>query len=264
MSIDLEGRLRRLAATATAQAAIWTAALATALANYTATRAGYLDELDFDLEAAIAAVQAEVDNLDGDAMRGTDDATLQATWTDAMAGYQDELAAANLPSDIDDTLYNTAVIHHQSDSRSRVYPQVPSSVISLTTAAVADTFGNWTQAVPIDTIDMLYKVIAVMIEQAGAAATFIVQFGYSTVDGDDPTTAQIVGEQRFKVIGTPLKTYHSDLRILGSKCPVNAKLWARLSSGTGNADTADISIVVTRHIEVTNEIASLATWPWAS
>jgi hypothetical protein len=44
-------------------------------------------------------------------MRGTDDATLQATWTDAMAtalanytaaraGYIDELAAANLPTDI--------------------------------------------------------------------------------------------------------------------------------------------------------------------
>ena len=47
-----------------------------------------------------------------EAMRGTDDATLQATWTDAMAtalanytadraGYLDELAAANLPTDIE-------------------------------------------------------------------------------------------------------------------------------------------------------------------
>jgi len=56
------------------------------------------------LTTAIAAIST-------DAMRGTDDATLQATWTDAMAtalanytaaraGYLDELAAANLPTDI--------------------------------------------------------------------------------------------------------------------------------------------------------------------
>ena len=98
------------------------------------------------LTTNIGTIFVDVAGLDGDAMRGTDDATLQATWTDARADYQDELAAANLPSDIDDTLYNTAVIHHQSDSRSRVYPQVPSSIISLTTAAVADTFGNWTRS----------------------------------------------------------------------------------------------------------------------
>jgi len=119
-----------------ALASVWTAALATALANYTAVRAGYLDELDFDLQAALGVIAAYVDELETRltavragyldqldfnlqeaiaavlaAERGTDNATLRATWTDAMAvalanytavraDYLDELAAANLPADI--------------------------------------------------------------------------------------------------------------------------------------------------------------------
>ena len=103
-----------------------------------------------------------------------------------------------------------------------------------------------------------------MVEQAGAAATYIIQFGFSTVDGDDPVTAQIVGEQRFTVLGTPLKTYHTDLDLIGMECPTNAKLWARTMTETINADTVDISVVITKHIPVTNELGHTATWPWAS
>lgn len=47
----------------------WTAALATALASYTAVRAGYLDQLDFALQEAIAAIPTT-------AMRGTDNVVL--------------------------------------------------------------------------------------------------------------------------------------------------------------------------------------------
>jgi len=235
-------------------------------------------------------IAADVAGLDGDAMRGTnnallaasyavergtDDATLRATRTDALAtalanytaaraGYLDELAAANLPSDIDDLLSNLAYDYHQTHARTRVYPQAPSSVAQVATAAAADTFGSWTQVVPIDTIDFDYTVLKVMVEESGAAATYIGQLGYSTVDGTDPTTAQIIGEQRFKVIGTPIKTYHADLALLGGHCPANSKLWGRLKSETANADTVDISIVITRLRTITNPITPTATWPWAS
>ena len=53
-------------------ASVWTSALASALANYTAVRAGYLDELDFDLAAAIAAIPTT--------MRGTDLALLATNY----------------------------------------------------------------------------------------------------------------------------------------------------------------------------------------
>ena len=206
--------------------------------------------------------------------RGTNNATLQATWTDAMAtalanytaaraGYLEELAAANLPSDTDDLLGNLALVYHDHCSRNRVYPQVPSSVIQLTTAAVADTFGDWIQVIPITTVDFINHPIGVMVEQAGAAATYIIQFGFSTAAATDPVTAQIVGEQRFKAIGVPLQTYHHDLDIRGMECPANSKLWARLMSETVNADTVDISVTLTRHVEITNPVAHLATWPWA-
>ena len=235
-------------------------------------------------------IAADVAGLDGDAMRGTDDAllaasyvtergtndaALAASWTAALAtalgnytaaraGYLDELAAANLPSDIDDLLSNLAYDYHQTHARTRVYPQVPSSAIQVATAAAADTFGSWTQFVPINTIDFDYSVLKVMIEQSGAAATYIIQFGYSLVDGSDPTTAQIIGEQRYKVIGTPVKNFYADLELLGGHTPSNAKLWVRLMSETVNADTCDVSIVLTRLREITNPITPTATWPWAS
>jgi hypothetical protein len=226
-------------------------------------------------------ILAEVAGLDGDAMRGTDNALLAAdytaergtdnaalavNWTAGRAVYVDELAPANIPADVDNLLIDAGIIHHYDCSATRVYPQVPSSVIQLTTAAAADTWGSWTQVIPINTIDFTdgYNIFGVMVEQSGAAATYIIQFGYSTTDGDDPTTEQIMGEQRFKVIGTPLKTYHGDLVILSREAPQNAKLWARLMSETVNADTCDISVVVLRHIPTSNPTAHLTTWPWAS
>ena len=98
--IDIIGKLKRIidaialiptgAERGTDNAALavnWTAALATALANYTAVRAAYLDELDFDLQAALNVIAAYVDDL-------------ETRLTAARAGYLDELAAANLPTDI--------------------------------------------------------------------------------------------------------------------------------------------------------------------
>lgn len=240
--MGLNGEAMRGTDSATLQAT-WTDAMATALANYTAARAGYLDEL------AAANLPSDIDDL-------------LTRLTAARAGYLDELAAANLPSDIDDLLSNLAHDYHQSHSRTRVYPQEPSSVIQIATAAAADTFGDWTQVIPIDTVDFDYTVLKVMVEESGAAATYIGQLGYSLVDGTDPTTAQIVGEQRFKVIGTPLKTYHADLALLGGHCPANSKLWGRLKSETVNADPVDISIVVTKLAEITNPVSPVATWPW--
>ena len=215
-----------------------------------------------DLIGTLRRLVAVVGLIPTTAMRGTDDATLQATWTDARAGYQDELAAANLPSDIDDLLYNVAANAHHSDSRARVYPQDTRNAIQLTCTAVADTFGAWTQIVPIDTIGFAYKAEGVQVEQAGAAATYFIQLGYSIVDGSDPTTAQIMGERRIVMLGTPIKTIHDQLLFYSFDAPANAKLWGRVKSSTGNADTIDISVVILRHVGVTNQVEPLATWPW--
>jgi len=66
----------------------------TLLARLTAARAGYLDQLDFDLLEKLLEIDAEVEGLGGAAMRGTDLAELEA---DAAArygvigGYVDEI-----------------------------------------------------------------------------------------------------------------------------------------------------------------------------
>lgn len=70
----------------------------------------YVDLID-DATNGLAAIKAEVEGLAGAAMRGTDSAALASSWTAALAtilanfsaariGYLDELAAANLPTDV--------------------------------------------------------------------------------------------------------------------------------------------------------------------
>jgi len=242
-------------------------------------------------------IQAEVAGLDGDAMRGTDgallaasytaergtdDATLQATWTDAMAtalanytaaraGYLDELAAANLPTDIaaiiawiGDILYDLSIVEHETCNRIRIYPREPSEVISINSDAAADTWGDWTEVVPINTIGFEYQPVGVMVENVDAVATYMIQFGYSTVDGDDPVTSQTVGEQRWPAFAFPLKAPMLDLFLQGRECPTNSKLWARIKTETTNVDNCVISITIARHVPITNELGHLATWPWAT
>lgn len=161
-------------------------------------------------------------------------------------------------------LYNIAIIDHNHHSRVRVYPQNVSNTITLAAASAADTFGSWTQIVPINVIDMLYHVIGLGIEAADAAETYLIQLGFSIVDGTEPTTAQIIGERRV-ILPTPVAKATELLDMLASSCPANAKLWGRIKSTSAAAtDELEISIGVTRHIEITNPVDLLTTWPWMS
>ena len=63
-----------------------------------------LTEVETDLATALfalALIFAEVEGLNGDAMRGTDLAALAVNYTAARAVFLDELAAANIPADVD-------------------------------------------------------------------------------------------------------------------------------------------------------------------
>ena len=249
--IDIIGTLRRLAAAITASG------------------------------AEITTIAADVANIDGDAMRGTDDAALAVNWTAALAtalanytavraGYIDELdfnlqaSLINLDSNIADLLYDTSILEHKWEARTRVYPQDTQVAPQITTDTAADTFGNWVEIIPINTVDFDYRLLEVEFEETNRAGTFLLQFGYSATDGDDPTTAQIVGERRVKFVGTPLKLEQASKDIYGGHIPANSKLWARAKSDTATVDILDISMIVTRCLQVVNPIGKLATWPWAS
>ena len=160
-------------------------------------------------------------------------------------------------------LDNQAVDNYHLHARSRVYPQDVGAVITLAAFATANTFGSWTQIVPINTIDFMYMVVGVVIETVNAATTYLVQLGYSITDGDDPTTPQILGERRL-LLPTPVNKATELLSIHAAHCVANAKLWGRLKSASGNADQLGISIVVIRHTMISNPTTNLATWPWST
>lgn len=154
-----------------------------------------------------------------------------------------------------------SVLFHHLHSRTRVYPQDVTATITLAAAGVANTFGAWTQIVPINIVDFMYMVSGVVFEQVNAVTTYFVQLGYSILDGSDPTTAQILGERRVNLVTVPIARATESLEIAAMHCPANAKLWGRLKTASGNADQAEVSVVIVRHTEISEHIDHLATWP---
>jgi len=166
----------------------------------------------------------------------------------------------DLEGGVIDTLYNDSVIQHHEHSRCRVYPQDVQLTASLV-AAGADAWGNWIEIIPLNTVNFCYEVVGLVIEAANAATTYFVQLGFSIID-TDPSISQILGERR-TLLPSPVVKATELLDYYSQDCPANAKLWGRVKSKAGGSETLEVSVVVIRHIEVTNPIAHLATWPWA-
>jgi len=168
---------------------------------------------------------------------------------------------ATLETSLTEIVDNIAVLEHHDHSRSRVYPQDVGAVITLVADAVADTFGDWTEIIPINTVGFAYEVVGLVIEALNAATTCLIQLGFSIADGSDPTTAQILGERRV-LLPTPIARATEVLEVFSQNIPANGKLWGRMKTASVAADEAEISVVVLRHKEITNPIAMLTTWPW--
>ena len=169
-----------------------------------------------------------------------------------------------LQSNVVDTLANLATVYHHVHARTRVYPQDIGATITLAADAVANTFGSWTEIIPINTIGFMYMAVGLIVEQVDAATAYFIQLGYSITDGDDPTTAQILGERRIRLVTVPIARATEVLAYQAAHSPANAKLWGRLKTASGDADEAEVSAVVVRHTEITNHVAHLTTWPWST
>ncbi len=153
-----------------------------------------------------------------------------------------------------------AALEHYYHSRYRVYPQDIQLVADLI-AAGADEFGSWAQIIPIDTVDFCYEVTGFVIEVATVATSYLVQLGFSEAAGTDPTEAQHAGERRTR-LPVPATKSTELLEIKSQDIPAKAKLWGRVKSAAGGSETIGVSVVIARHIEITNPVAKLATWPW--
>ena len=136
-------------------------------------------------------------------------------------------------------LDNIAALEHYHHSRSRVYPQ-DIRLVAEVVAAAAKVCGSGVEVIPIDTVDFDYEVTGFVVEEADAAGSYLVQFGFSEVAVTEPTEAQTAGERRTK-LPTPVTQATEILEIKSQNIPANAKLWGRVKSKTGTARRLSLS-----------------------
>ena len=160
-----------------------------------------------------------------------------------------------------DLLSNLAAVEHYDHSRWRVYPQDITVDITLTADAAANTFGSWTEIIPLNTVPFDYDVIGLVVESVSAATKYHIQLGYST-DASDPPANNESGERRVRMVTVPIARATELLKIAGQNTPANSKLWGRVKTASTNADTCEVSVVLSRHSEITNPIPKYEAFPW--
>jgi len=154
-----------------------------------------------------------------------------------------------------------ATVSHYFHSRWRVYPQDVGSTALLTADAVADTFGSWTQIVPINTIPFSLDLVGLVIEQVSAATTYHIQLGHSPTAAE-PGPNDVSGERRMRIVDQPIARATELLEVRGQHISANNSVWGRMKTASIAADTANISIVLARHVEVSSPIQIWPAFPW--
>lgn len=162
---------------------------------------------------------------------------------------------------LDGAKRDISVLEHHIHSRWRVYPQSVSSVVRLTANASANVFGSWTLVIPIDTVLFPFSVIGIVVEAVSAETIYYIQVGYNPVNAE-PGTNMEMGERRFKIASVPIARATEILAIHSQDIPANGSAWARLKTDSTNEDTADISLVLTRHIEASRVLPLWPAFPW--
>ncbi len=154
-----------------------------------------------------------------------------------------------------------SVLEHEVHSRWRVYPQVVSDVVTLTAGTPADTFGSWVQIIPINTVPFLFDVVGVVVEVVDAETTYHIQLGYS-LTASPPGANYEAGERRFRIATLPIARGTELLDIRGQDTPANSSVWGRLKTASGATDTANISVVFSRHVQLSAPIPKWPAFPW--
>ena len=156
---------------------------------------------------------------------------------------------------------NLSILEHRLHSRWRVYPQNVGSTVQLTAAAAANTFGTWTLVIPLNTVLFDFEIIGLVIEAVSDITTYHIQIGYNPINAE-PGENMEMGERRFKIDTVPISRATEVLRIYSQDIPANSTVWARLKTASVAEDTADISLVLSRHVEVSREIPLWPSFPW--
>lgn len=142
------------------------------------------------LDLILDTVAADVVNIDGDAMRGTDSAALASVCTE---GRLAELDAANLPADVDAILVDTA------DMQPRV---VAIEIDTGTTLdGKIDTIDGNVDTILVDTADMQPRVVAIEIDTSTTLDGKI-----DTIDGNVDTILVDTADMQPRVVAIEVDT----------------------------------------------------------
>lgn len=158
-------------------------------------------------------------------------------------------------------LEDIGVLDFHIHSRWRVYPQDVTVAPTLAAAGVANTFGNWVEIIPLNTVPFPFHVIGFCVCEVNAVSNYHIQIGYNTVNAD-PGTNMEMGERRIRIATAPVTKQSELLEIYSQGVPANSRVMGRLKTASGNPDTATLSLVITRHIEVEDEPTLWPAFPW--
>jgi len=163
---------------------------------------------------------------------------------------------------LDKVLNDDAYIDHHFHSRWRVYPQDVTVSVTLAAVAVANTFGDWTLIIPLNTIPFDFDVIGMVVEEADTTlTTYFIQLGYNTVNAV-PGGNMEMGERRFRIAESPIRNAEKVLLIRSQRIPANSTVWGRLKASGGVSEEVEISVVLDRHVAVDREAPLWPAFPW--
>ncbi len=162
---------------------------------------------------------------------------------------------------MDEVLRDLGIVGFHFMGRWRVYPQDITDSPLLTAAGVANTFGGWAEVIPLNTIPFPFHVIGFCVCQVSAPTSFFIQLGYNTVNAD-PGTNMEMGERRFKIVTHPIAKQTEIMKIFSQGVPANSRVMGRLKTASGNPDTVNIDVVVSRHLPFKDEIQLWSAFPW--
>lgn len=168
---------------------------------------------------------------------------------------------ANVLADLTRVLSDVGIVDFHVHSRWRVYPQDVTVAPLITAAGAANTFGNWTEIIPLNTIPFPFHVIGFCICTVSAATNYHVQIGYNTVNAD-PGVNMEMGERRFRVATAPIAKQSELMEIYSQGVPANSRVMARLKTASVNPDTVNLNVVLTRHIDIEHEVEIWPAFPW--
>lgn len=158
-------------------------------------------------------------------------------------------------------LNDIGIIEHHWHSRWRVYPQDVTESKTLTAGTPANTFGAWVLIVPYNTVPFDFEVVGMVIEQVDAVTIYHIQIGYDPLNAE-PGSNMELGERRVRIDVKPIVRATELLSIHGQDVPTKSSVWGRIKTASGNADTAQISVILYRHIEVTKGVPIYPAFPW--